>query len=140
VDENEICEGYNIADSISFKLIGYVKSGATFNVNATDLSLVGTGAWTDLTTLPLDATGAFIEVTNSPDSGTYYGLRKNGEAENIYYGNGRHVWGVVEADTQIVEGEIASTDTDFWLIGYSTPSAPPASSLAGQMMMMGVGQ
>lgn len=124
VDGSEICEG-KISDlSVDFFLVGYIKSDATFNINATDLSLASTGAWTDLTALPGGATGGFIECCE-PGYNRSFGLRKNGSSENIYLEMGcQHTWGLVECDaSQIIEGEISATDMDFFLVGYATAAA-----------------
>jgi len=117
-DGSQIAEGYISSASQDFYLVGYVTAGATFNTNATDLSLAGTGAWTDLSAIPSNSSMGFIEV-----SGGYYnyGLRKNGSSEDIYmYGAGSHHWSFVECDNSwLIEGKISNTGEDFWLIGYA---------------------
>lgn len=129
LDENEICEGFISGTGVDFFLTGYIKSGATFNTNATDLSLSTTGAYTDLTALPSGATGGFIETINNSTTATY-ALRKNGSSEDIYKYLIRHHWAAVECDTsQIIEGKIASTDVDFFLTGYTTGTAPSYSKI-----------
>lgn len=120
VDGSEICEG-NIGNTdMDFFLLGYITADSTFNTNATNLSLGSTGSWTDLSALPSGATGGFIEVITS---GEYdFGLRKNGSSEDIYKGPGgqEHAWGMVEADgSRLIEGKIANTNLDFFLVGYS---------------------
>lgn len=124
VDGAEICEG-QIADAgIKFWLVGYLKSGATFNTNATDIALGGVGSWTDLAALPAGGIGGIIEVFTS--SYTYdYGLREKGSAEDIY---GRapyaRAWAMVEADNnRLIEGKISNTGMDFYLVGYFTPTS-----------------
>ncbi len=121
-DTGQICEGQHASTEIYFYLTGYVTDGATFNTNATNLSLAGTGAWTDLTALPATSNMGFIEVASSDFYN--YGLRKNGTSENIYQQAVQHPWGIVECDTsQLIEGEIANTGCDFFLVGYSTAAA-----------------
>lgn len=116
VDGSEICEGYIANVTVDFYLVGYIVSGSTFYTNATDVSLATTAAWTNLMSLPSGAIGAYIEVYPSD---YYYGLRKDGSAEDIYF-YGRHPWGVVEASSLIIEGKIANVAVDFWLVGYPT--------------------
>lgn len=108
-------------------LVGYITDGAVFYLNATDKSLAATGAWTDLAALPADAVMGFIEVITT--EGYFYGLRKNGSAENIYGEVGSHPWGIVECDaSKLIEGKIYATYIDFFLVGYATSDgAPPAA-------------
>lgn len=127
VDGSEILEAYYSAFSVSAKLwlVGYFKSGVTMPTEPTDLSLGGTGAWTDLTAITAGAVGGMIDVLSS----TYdkaYGLRENGSTEDIYQQLPRHAYGFVEADaSQIIEGEIADTNIDFWLTGTFDAPPPP---------------
>jgi len=123
VDNSEIFEAYigSISDA-HVHLIGYIKSGATFNINATDISLSTTGSWLDLAALPAGALGGIIEITQSGTSN--YGLRKNGSAEIISRANDRHSWGIIECDASgVIEGNISSTTIDFFLIGYFIASS-----------------
>jgi hypothetical protein len=121
-DASQVCEGYIYTTNTDFFLVGYITDGATFNTNATDVSLGSTGSWTDLSALPSGAVMGFIEVYSGADYS--YGLRKNGTSENIYYKAQYHPWAFVECDdSQIIEGEIQSTDLDFFVVGYSTAVA-----------------
>lgn len=130
VDGSEICEGYIQNAGVDFFLVGYIISDVTNITNATNLSLAGTAEWTDLTALPAGAVGGWIEVI-SPGANYNYGLRENGSAEDIYRGASRHCWGLVECDgSRLIEGEIANTAVDFFLVGYPTASGN-AASLAG---------
>lgn len=120
-DTNQICEGYIGNTAVDFYLVGYITDGCTFNTNATDLSLNTTGSWLDLSALPSGADMGFIEVHNDTSTGYDYGLRKNGSSENIYYRVVFHCWGIVQCDSsQIIEGKIANTAVDFFVVGYST--------------------
>ena len=121
VDGSEICEGRAEAGNVDFFLTGYITTNATFNTNATDVSLAGTGAWTDLSALPATSIAGFIEVVFGTTN-TNYGLRKNGSAQDIYkHASKNHAWGMIEADgSQLIEGEIGATDCDFFLVGYAT--------------------
>jgi len=125
-DGSQICEGYAGDRYTDFFLIGYITDGCTFNLNATDVSLGGTGTWTDLTALPATANMGFIEVIAS--SKYSYGLRKNGSAEELYYYAYYHPWAFVECDaSQIIEGKIANVAVDFFVVGYATAPVPDIS-------------
>ena len=118
-DTSQICEGYISTTQVDFYLVGYITDGCTFNLNATDVSLGSVGSWLDLPALPASANMGFIEVTASDYYD--YGLRKNGSTENIYEEASRHPWVFVECDVNhIIEGKIANTAVDFFVIGYST--------------------
>ncbi len=119
-DASQICEGYIGSTTVDFFLVGYITDGATFNTNATDVSLGTTGSWIDLSALPSGANMGFIEVYNTVGTVYNYGLRKNGSAEDIYWWSYHHPWGIVECDaSQLIEGKIANTGTDFFVVGYS---------------------
>lgn len=124
-DGGQICEGYAEEIHTIPHLVGFITDGATFNTNATDLSLGSSGSWTDLSSLPAGAIMGFIDVTAA--SSNYFGLRKNGESEDIYQRAFYHSWGMVECDdSQIIEGKIDDTDVYFSLIGYATaPGGSP---------------
>ena len=120
-DTSQVCEGYISNTAYDFFLIGYITDGATFNTNATDVSLSSTGSWHDLTALPATANMGFIEVHEAGDTGYIYGLRKNGSSENILQRVANHYCGFVECDTnRIIEGYIEVTTCDFFVVGYST--------------------
>jgi len=118
-DASQVCQIYRESTAIHAYLIGYVTDGATFNMNATDLSLGVTGAWTDLAALPAGSCMGFINVW-TPAHERYYGLRKGGSAETIVGDTHDTVWAYVECDaSQIIEGIIETTVVDFWLVGYA---------------------
>jgi len=120
-DTSQVCEGKIESTDVDFYLLGYVTDGATFNTNATDVSLTTTGAWTDLSALPSGANMGFIEVIDASIGQLDYGLRKNGSSEDIYQMVYAHTWGIVECDaSQIIEGKIENTNVDFFVVGYST--------------------
>lgn len=130
VDVNEVCEGKISATTVDYYLAGYIKSASIFNTNATDLSLGSTGAWTDLSSLPSGAIGGYIEIHSS--SYSEYGLRKNGTSEDIYKYTPKKNFAIVECDaSRLIEGKIASTDTDFFLVGYPEASAQTITASAG---------
>jgi len=118
-DASHICEGYISNTAYDFFLVGYITDGATFNTNATDVSLGSTGSWQDLTALPSGANMGFIEAHST--SADDYGLRKNGSSEEIYQRLIFHYCGIVECDaSQLIEGKIENTAIDFFVVGYST--------------------
>jgi len=118
-DASQICEGYNESSANSFFLVGYITDGASFNLNATDVSLGSTGSWLDLPALPVGTNMGFIEIISTPN-GYNYGLRKNGETEGIYLPSNVHPCAFVECDVnRIIEGEIANTVIDFFVVGYA---------------------
>jgi len=120
-DASQICEGRIGSTDCDFYLIGYITAGATFNTNATDLSLGTVDTWLDLASLPSGAVMGFIEVFNTPATANQYGLRKNGSSENIYRKGVFYPWAFVECDTAgLIEGKIEDTGIDFFLIGYAT--------------------
>jgi hypothetical protein len=147
VDENGIFEVKRSSDEVDVLLNGYIKSNAVFNLNATDMSISNTGYYYDLSALPEGATGGFFEVIGLPATAKAYALRKNGSVEDIYkYTNysGAKVYAFVECDeNRLIEGKIESTDTDFFLIGYSTTSGsvPEGGSISSvTVSASGVGQ
>lgn len=120
-DASQICEGEIEHTDVDFFLVGYVTDGATFNTNATDVSLGGNSAYIDLDALPATANMGFIEVDGGGDR---YGLRKNGESgghADLYRTGFDHPWAIVACDaSRIIEGKVASTNVDFFVVGYST--------------------
>ena len=141
-DANQVCQILLQASDIHAYLIGYVTGGATFNTNATNLSLGVTGEWTDLDPIPAGSCMGFIHVY-TPWLERYYGLRKNGSAENIQGDTHDTLWAYVECDaSQIIEGIIENTAVDFFLMGYAEgPAAPPApkgGSMAAKMVAAGL--
>lgn len=132
LDGSEQCDILtNDASEVNFNLVGYMTAGVVMNTNATDISLGGTGSWTDLSTLPTGALGALIEVFNSSADDVEYGLRKDGSSENLVLGlAGRHGFGIVEASSLVVEGQIGATSLDFFLMGYFVATVSPSSSVS----------
>jgi len=117
-DASQVCQGYRDANGIFLRLVGYITDGATFNTNATDVSLGSTGSWLDLAALPGGAVMGFIEVVNT--GGYNYGLRKNGSSENIIYAAYMHPWAFVQCDSGgVIEGQISNLNVDFFLVGYA---------------------
>ena len=129
VDGSEICEGRKGSAILYFFLVGYIISDATFNTNATDLSLGTINSWLDLSTLPAGAIGGFIEVYPTETIGYYYSLRKEGSEEEIWRKVFWHSWGIVEAASRIIEGKINNTNLDFFLVGYPTTAGPTTEKI-----------
>ena len=124
-DASQICEGWIQTTDVDFFLVGYVTDGATFKTNADDKSLGTIDTWLDIdcSTEAPSAAMLFFEVQR-PTAAGYYGLRKNGSAEDIYYYCRQHASAFVECDTsQIVEGKIGATEVDFFLVGYAEAAA-----------------
>jgi len=121
-DSSQVVEGWIGHIDVDFFLVGYITEGATFKLNADDISLGGVAAWTDIdiSTEAPQATHAIVEVV-SAGAGNDYGLRRNGSAEDIYTDVSEHYWSVVECDVaQVIEGEISNVAVDFFLVGYFT--------------------
>jgi hypothetical protein len=122
------CEQYIEHAYVDLYLIGYVtgESLGTFlrDKDGIDYSLAGTGAYTDLTALPVGAKVGIFEVMDDGGSTAYsYALRKNGEALDEYMDN-QHCFVTVEADLNgIVEGKIENVVTNFYLVGWFAGNA-----------------
>lgn len=137
---SQICEGYTTYISQQFRLVGYIIDGATFNINATDVSLGTVGSWLDLAALPANSVMGFIEeVCPSGGFNATYGLRKNGSAENQAWWQYWHPWAFVECDANyIIEGRIESLNQDFFVVGYATkPVAVELGAFYQQLSPLG---
>lgn len=141
-DGSQICEGYIEGADVDFWLLGYVTDGATFITNATDLS-IASGAWINLTALPVGGVMGFIEVCCGSIS-MAVGLREEGSAEDIYLDSYDHIWGIVDSDaSRVIEGKVEHTDDDFFLVGYSTLPAVAglenkSANMAAKMVGAGI--
>ncbi len=129
IDSNDVCEFYRgAATSGSARLVGYLKSTSeiTVNVNGTDVSLSTTGSFANLPNLPSDITAGFFEVVLTT-ADQDYGFRKDGETghpQEGTVGDGvLHGYGAAEAASNIIEGFIAATDIDMFLLVYTTAAA-----------------
>ena len=122
-DTAQIVEGYIGNTSVDFFLLGYITDGATFNTNATDVSLSGTLAWTDLAALPATSVMGFYEMITTTAS--VHSLRKNGDTTWVNTGTIRyHAWGLMGCDdSYLVEGYIGNLVVDFFVVGYATAGA-----------------
>lgn len=118
-------------------LVGCQLTNATFNTDAVNDNLGGTGAYTDLTAVTAGSLGAIYEISNTGASANY-GFRRNGSSEDIQQNsrNAGKAWATVAVDASgIAEGTIANTAIDFWQIGYYSPD--PAGGCF--QMLLGVG-
>ncbi len=125
----EIFEMWAQSADVNTYLIGYVESGATFATNATDKSLAGAAAWTNIDCSVEAPSADFLvfEVYEAAAGAYTYGFRKDGSTEAVIEeSDGRHAWVVVEcSSTQIVEGYVSDLNVDFFLVGYITSGALP---------------
>jgi len=133
VDGNRVLEARIDNSAIRVKLYGYTTSPVTFKVNANDVSLTATSAWTDIDVTSMtadDADGAIIDIKNTAWTNHNANLRKDGSGDNrvtnVYvenFGAQGHCKsrGIGLAAGQVLEGWIANTAIDFYLIGYCRP-------------------
>ncbi len=135
VDDSEQAEGYVVSTTNdAIYLIGYIKSGATFPDEITDLSMSGTGSYADLTTLPAGATGGIIHayISGTPTN-NQYNIQAKGATENVYNACKYSTAVIVPGDAnRVIEGKIAETTCDFALLGYfGTASTTTPQSVGG---------
>ena len=124
VDGSEIMEAFRTSGDNSPYLIGYIKSDATFNTNAPDISTATTGSYVDLTALTTGAVAGIIEISGAGN----YALRQNGATDDHYAapggGGGTHAFDFIGADgSYLIEGKISATTVDFFEIGIFTGAA-----------------
>jgi len=119
-DSVQVVEGYVADLDVDFYLIGYITAGATFKLNADDIS-IGVAGWTDIdiSTEAPASTHAIVEVIDIAPGPDDYGLRRNGSTENVYQSCNWHFWSIVECDAdQVIEGQVSNVNVDFFLVGY----------------------
>lgn len=125
VDASRIFEAYvGHTTNVNVWLVGYTVAGVTFATNAADKSLGTTGSWIDIdcSSEAPSAIGLLFEVTASTSS-VIYGIRENGSTDTRtgFVQSHNSFMAVYGCDgSQLVEGNINSTDIDFWLVGYIT--------------------
>jgi len=124
VDSSRIFEYYAGSTLMKLWVVGYFTSDAVFFDNAVDKSLSSTSAWTDIDissdTGADTAIGAYFEMTKTAQT-QGWGFRKNGSTDNRPEdgSNQRHIWIAIGVDgSEICEGFIESTSTDFYLNGH----------------------
>lgn len=110
--------------SVYFHIVGYVTQGAVFKTNGVDKSLTPVLTWEEINCSTECPSGilVFMEVVSTASSNYSWGLCKKGlaDAKRIYR-YGIHQWALVPCDSaQKLEGAIANTAVDWWIIGYAT--------------------
>jgi hypothetical protein len=138
LDSNKTFQAYaESASGLKIRLVGYLKTGYTLE-NGIDVSLSGTGSYSyiPLSSVPSGAIGAIVEVFGNYYSGyNSFGIRKTGASEDLYkhhYGySGTHA---VSVQGGGFEGKIASTDVDFFILGYFTNDLP-ANDATGEIYL-----
>ena len=104
-----------------FFLTGYITEGATFYLNAVDITPVGVGAYEVLPPLPQYSVMGFVEVNSTGR----YALLKNGGVAPGYRNAGLHPWAVVECDENwLMQGIRELIGGSFFLTGYGTYMPP----------------
>ncbi|MBA7580634.1 hypothetical protein ES708_22528 [subsurface metagenome] len=104
-------------------VVGYVTEGAVFKINADVKTLTNADTWEELdcsTEAPSSVMLFFIRDGHL--GGDKYGMRKNGDAEDIYGGDDAGTGIFVPCDSgHIVEGKaFRDTYKSFNLVGYAT--------------------
>lgn len=117
-DTDRKIEIYKQVANVLFYLLGYITDGATFLLNATDITPVPVGSWADLAPLPggggvmqgyrvnvaqrffltgYESSGlmGFVELIGS--GGLTMGLRKKGDTLPAFHPVNDHIWGIAEA-------------------------------------------
>jgi len=111
--------------SVRMYLLGYIEEGATFYLNALDMTPPGVATW-QLCPNSVPGVLAFIEMV-APAGGT------TGDSVRAYPGGwgplrvaSLHPWAIVQAGAGgQVEGQKAAADTTFWMTGYAHGLLPP---------------
>ncbi len=99
------------------KVMGYVKSGMTFQDDPTDESLTTTGSYQNIS-LPTGADSGLYRVRGTADD--TWGMRPDGASFDLFdnLGTGCEQSAiVVQGNSGVVEGKIDSTSMDFFLWG-----------------------
>jgi hypothetical protein len=125
VDADHIFE-VNAPASATVYLVGYTKTGVTFNTNGVDKSLGTTDAWvdTDCSTEAPSAVGLIFECQNNYSASGKFGWRKNGSTDDRTFGYSLHEWIIIGCDdNRVCEQQVDDTSMDSWLIGYVTDGA-----------------
>jgi len=125
VDASRYFEAYvESTTDIDIYVVGYTMAGVTFKTNADDMSLGVEDTWTpiDCSTEAPSAIGLIWEVEGGV-SFDQFGLRKNGSSDDRHFDAPLHYCfgAIIGCDaSQICEGYIETTDSDFFLVGYIT--------------------
>ncbi len=125
VDASRYFEAYvESTTNVDIYVVGYTMAGVAFKTNADDKSLTTDDEWVaiDCSTEAPSAIGLIWEVLGGSLL-RQFGFRKNGSSDDRHYDNIYHrcFGAVIGCDaSQICEGYIESTGTDFFLLGYIT--------------------
>lgn len=112
------------------KIMGYVKSGMTFQDDPTDGSLSTTGSYQNIS-LPVGADSGLYRVRGTADD--TWGLRPDAASFDPFDNLGSNCEQsaiVVQGNAGIVEGKIDSTSMDFFLWGYVDEDASGGGGIA----------
>ena len=121
-DANQIIELFRATNNVRFFLHGFIIDGATFYLNAIDVSPPGVAAWWDLPQLPPHGIMPFIEVSGP---GGNFGAREDavvGISTNSPMAN--HNFAIPSAFNGNYQGNMGDVATTFHLVGYSRYSPP----------------
>jgi len=139
VNGSEICEqkildltGTGLTNTF---LTGYITKEATFNTNATDLSLGSTGSYIDLSALPVGATGGIFDIHVDGIVLRQAALKEKGAGGDLY-NDVNHAWGIVKCDgSRLIEGKVeditGTGKVNFHLVGYYEAAAGGSAALTG---------
>lgn len=123
VDANQTIEAYAGAVNIIFYLHGYITEGATFYLNAPDVTPAGVGAWANLPALPPNSLMGFIEVTSA--AGQRYGAERPIGGLGDYWVTAIHNSAFVFCDNNgIMRGIKENAGATFHLTGYAHLTTP----------------
>ncbi|MCW3992756.1 MAG: hypothetical protein NWE79_08595 [Candidatus Bathyarchaeota archaeon] len=131
VDGSQIFE-CNIEDSnFDIVLMGYTKSPVTWLTDVQDISISQTWTWVDIDVTAYtsaDCDGVIVLRAHNGAAGNKGALRENGSSSNPFTNGSLRETGArgsagVGVDAgQILEGQISSTDFDFYLQGWCEPA------------------
>jgi len=128
IDDDGIFEVYVEDPDTLVYITGYTNSNAVFNTNGEDISLGGTGSWTDIdcSTWAPGAKAIIVETVNTGAGEYESGLRPNGSSSDVTYEEyvasaNFHSIQIVGCDSsQVIEGKIENAAVDYYGIGYIT--------------------
>ena len=120
LDANRIFQYYATDTNVNMYLVGYTTSGCTFNTNATNLAVAGTGNYEDDTT-SASSKFAIIESTDTAIGNSNYAVRIDGSTEDRYQEmDSAHGWTFVETNyAGDFDLKASSNNYGAYLIGYA---------------------
>lgn len=132
VDANRRVELYRGHANFRFYLLGYITQGATFYLNAVDITPGALSAWETLPALPANSVMGFVEINNN------WGAGPNTLRENPGGWSGNpvmideavaHPWCLVKCSPAwLLDGFRGSAMTTFFLTGYAHFMPPTAQT------------